>query len=45
MNQVKTAILQQCWQMCFYKKAYKIDHGAHVGHRSRNKSIIVNQIN
>jgi len=42
-NQVKTVILQQCWQVHFHKQANKVNHVAHVGHRSKSKNII-NQI-
>jgi len=44
MNQVNTVILQQCYIAgAFpYNKAYKINQGARVGHRSRNKSTIIN---
>ena len=44
-NEVKTVILQQRQQVRFHKQTDKMNHGAHVGHRSRNKSIIINQNN
>jgi len=45
MNQVKTVILQQCQQVGLHKQADKMNHGAHVGCCSQNKSIIIYQIN
>ena len=39
-KQVKRIILQQRWQVRFQKQADKINQGACVGRRSRNKSII-----
>jgi len=44
-KQVKIIILHQRWQVRFYKQADKINHEAQVGRRSRNKSIIIDQIN
>jgi len=44
-KQVKTVILQQRSQVRFYKQADKMNHEERVGRCSRNKSIIINQIN
>jgi len=38
-------MLQQRQQVRFHKQADKINHEARVGRRSRNKSIIIDQIN
>ena len=46
MNQVKAVILQQCQQSVrFHKQAEKMNHGAHIGRRRRNKNITIDQIN
>jgi len=44
-NQVKTVILQQHQQVHFHKQAYKVNPEARIRCRSRNKCIIINQIN
>jgi len=44
-KQVKTVTLQQRWQVRFHKQADKMNHGARIDRRRRNKSIIINQIN
>jgi len=31
--------------MHFHKQADKMNHGAHIGHPSQNRSFIINQIN
>jgi len=44
-KQVKTVVLQQRLQVRFHTQGGKMSHGARFGRHSRNKSIIVNQIN
>jgi len=38
MNQVKTVILQQRWQVRFHKQTHKINHGSCVSRRNRKSS-------
>jgi len=44
-NLVKAVILQQRYQVRFHKQADKTNHEACIGRRSRDNSIIINQIN